>query len=380
MAARKHLELQVIRLFALAFLVTFFTVTSALASQDSDGGKDQLLKQIRDTQVIGSAIDISEIPEFTDQPFITLHDNIPDFYLWQLTAEPYIFFSPLDKYGRTMTAMACLGEDTLPTEQRGQIGDVKPSGWQTVRYDDLIEDKFLYNRSHVIAYQLCGDNATPENLFTGTRYLNADSMTFFENLVAGYLSGAADHNDAEQGRHVLYRVTPVYKDEDLVATGVQMEAFSVEDLGKSVCFNVFLYNVQPGISIDYSTGDSQEDPDGVRGITSVAKLYGALSSSEHLDLPEPSEDQTNAVVRSAPEESASVKETEPPESVAESNVVREAETEPAVTYILNTNTKKFHLPSCSSVQDMKDKNKQEFYGSRDEAISRGYDPCGRCHP
>ena len=143
MAARKHLELQVIRLFALAFLVTFFTVTSALASQDSDGGKDQLLKQIRDTQVIGSAIDISEIPEFTDQPFITLHDNIPDFYLWQLTAEPYIFFSPLDKYGRTMTAMACLSEDTLPTEQRGQIGDVKPSGWQTVRYDDLIEELYL---------------------------------------------------------------------------------------------------------------------------------------------------------------------------------------------------------------------------------------------
>ena len=194
---------------------------------------------------------LTEIPLYDGEDCIVLQNNQPDFYIWQIQTESYVSFSALDSLGRTGPGIACLGPETMPTQTRGQIGNVHPSGWHTVRYDDLIEDKYLYNRAHVIGFSLCGDNATPENLFTGTRYLNANGMLPFENQVAAYIDRTKNH--------VIYRCSPTYAGDDLVATGVQMEAYSVEDAG-GLCFNVFVFNVQPGIVIDYATGESHRAP------------------------------------------------------------------------------------------------------------------------
>ncbi len=195
----------------------------------------------------------SGIPAYSGQDYVILNDNRPAFTEQELAAEPHVTFSPLDMLGRTGVGEALLGPELLPTEPRGRIGYIQPSGWHTVRYDDLIEDRYLYNRSHVIGYLLCGDSATPENLFTGTRHLNSTTMLQFEVQVAQYIE--------KTGKHVAYRVTPAYHEEDLVALGVQIEALSVEDAGKGLSMNVFVYNIQPGIIIDYRTGDSRRDPD-----------------------------------------------------------------------------------------------------------------------
>lgn len=305
------------------------------------------------------SLDLSLIPDFTDQSFVTVHDNIPDFYISQIRSEPYVIFSSLDESGRTQSAMACLGSKTIPTEPRGQIGNITPSGWQTTRYDDRIEDKYLYNRCHVIGYQLCGDNATPENLFTGTRFLNSDTMLYFENMIASYLNRNPDY-------HVIYRVTPHYRESDLVASGVQLEAFSVEDYGEGICFNVFLYNIQPGVVIDYATGESYAENDYVPGkVLGAAAIFGTLEEPELLKL-----------VPSPTSEPAGEREIAPETSEDAAQETNDAE----VTYILNTNTGKFHYPNCDSVDDMKPNNKQEFYGTREEAVAEGYQPCGRCHP
>ena len=178
----------------------------------------------------------------------------------------------------------------------------------------------MYNRCHLIAFCLAGENANEKNLITGTRYLNTEGMLPFEVKVANYVEST--------GNHVLYRVTPVYDGNNLLCSGVQIEAYSVEDNGKGICFNVFCYNVQPGIVIDYATGDSYQ---------------------EFLKTDTP---------------------------VQEEEVVRQ----PGISYVLNTNTKKFHYPSCSSVSTIKDKNRDDFTGDRQELINRGYDPCNRCYP
>ena len=274
---------------------------------------------------------LEEIPQYEGSDYVILNNNQPDFYIWQIQTAPYVSFSPFDSLGRTDAGMACLGPETLPTESRGEIGDIRPTGWHTVRYDDLIEDRYLYNRAHVIGYMLCGDNATPQNLFTGTRYLNAGSMLQFELMVGDYIE--------DTGNHVIFRCTPIYDGSNLVASGVQMEAYSVEDSGV-LCFNVFVFNIQPGITIDYATGDSERSEDASAADVVSRELSPASSEAQ---------------------EDAQTVSSQP-------------------TYILNTNTKKFHYPSCSSVRDMKEKNKQEFYGTRDEAIAMGYSPCGRCHP
>ena len=213
---------------------------------------------------------------------------------------------------------------------------VKPSGWHTVRYDDLVDGKYLYNRCHLIGYQLTGENANTKNLITGTRYLNIEGMLPFENMVADYVK--------ENGNHVMYRVTPIFEGDNLLANGVLMEGYSVEDKGAGVSYCVFAYNVQPGIEIDYATGES--------------KLADSAQQEE----------QKTATVTSTPSPEP---EKQEPATGSEAS---------QADYILNTNTKKFHYTTCSSVNDMKEKNKQEFFGTRDEAISNGYSPCGRCKP
>lgn len=190
---------------------------------------------------------LDDIPEYAGEPYVVLEENEPDFDLEGFENESYEYYSELDIYGRCGEAEANIGLDLMPTEERGSIGQVKPSGWQTVKYD-IVDGKYLYNRCHLIGYQLSGENANRSNLITGTRYMNTEGMLPFENQVAEYVK--------ETGNHVLYRVTPIFEGDNLVATGVQMEAMSVEDEGEEICFNVFVYNVQPGIGIDYSNGDS----------------------------------------------------------------------------------------------------------------------------
>lgn len=191
-----------------------------------------------------------EIPEYSGEAYVEVHGNEPELSLEDGERGSFEQYSALDALGRCGTAYANLGTDLMPTRERTSIGSVKPSGWQTVKYD-CVDGNYLYNRCHLIGYQLSGENAKEENLITGTRYLNVTGMLPFENMVADYLK--------ETGNHVLYRVTPIYEEKNLVASGVWMEALSVEDQGEGICFSVYCYNVQPGITIDYATGASWEE-------------------------------------------------------------------------------------------------------------------------
>ena len=287
-----------------------------------------------------SSLQEKDIPAYTDGSdfFIEINENVPDFEVWQRTTMPFVLFSDLDELGRSGPAYACLGPETLPTDVRSPIGNVNPSGWQSTKYEDLVDGGNLYNRSHLIGYLLCGDNGTRENLITGTRNLNAGSMVIVESAIEMYIQ--------ETGHHVLYRVTPFYHGDDLVPFGVQMEAQSMETDEDGICCNLFLYNVQPGIEIDYSTGESRR-----------AGTFFAL------DEPITASDD---VMKTLP--------AEEPEPVQEKTVPG------TVTYVLNNNTKKFHKPGCKSVQQMKAKNRQDVDWTRDEVIAKGYVPCKNCNP
>ena len=291
-------------------------------------------KETHESSVVtapAAEFDLSSVPAYSGQAYVPVNDNIPFFTDGELTTESFETYSPLDGLGRCGVAYASVGQDLMPTEDRGSIGQVKPTGWHTVKYDN-VDGKYLYNRCHLIGYQLTAENANEENLITGTRYLNIEGMLPFENMVADYVK--------ETGNHVMYRVTPVFEGENLVASGVLMEGKSVEDNGEGVLFCAYAYNVQPEISIDYATGDS----------ASVGTEQSAVAEQTQTEAAEQSE-----------------------------TTVQE-ETPKGETYILNISTKKFHRPGCSSVGQMKESNKEEFTGSRDDVIARGYDPCKRCNP
>lgn len=283
-----------------------------------------------------SSFSLSDVPAYSGKAYTSVNGNVPYFSAAELTTQSFETYSDLDSLGRCGVTYACIGKDLMPTEERGSIGMVKPTGWHTVRYDDLVDGKYLYNRCHLIGYQLAGENANTKNLITGTRYLNIEGMLPFENMVADYIQ--------ETNNHVLYRVTPIFEGNNLLANGVLMEGYSVEDKGAGVSYCVFAYNVQPGIEIDYATGESK-----------------LADGAQH-------EEQKTATVTPTPSP-----EPEKQEPVTGSEASQ-------ADYILNTNTKKFHYPTCSSVNDMKEKNKQEFFGTRDETIALGYSPCGRCKP
>ena len=269
---------------------------------------------------------LGDIPEFSGEPYVVLEDNQPAFTQEDLTAGSFEEYTPLDVLGRCGAAFAMVGLDTMPTRDRESISQVKPSGWQTAEYDtDLVDGGYLYNRCHLIGFQLTGENANEENLITGTRYLNVEGMLPFENLVADYVK--------ETGNHVLYRATPVFSGTELVARGVELEALSVEDSGDGVCFHVYCYNNQPGITIDYATGDSW--------------LSG-----------------TNSQASGAPESGSSQSGDVPGEQ----------------HYILNTSSKKFHRPDCSGVANMSPSNRQDYTGTRQSLLDQGYSPCGTCNP
>lgn len=246
-----------------------------------------------------SYIDISEIPAYSGTPYVEIDGNIPAFMEDELSTKSYQNYSELDELGRCGAAMANIGKDLMPTEERGSIGMIKPSGWHTVRYDDLIDGKYLYNRCHLIGFQLTGENANEKNLITGTRYMNMEGMLPFEDMVADHIQ--------ETNNHVLYRVTPIFEGDDLVASGVQMEAQSVEDHGEGIRFNVFVYNVQPGITIDYITGEShlekgvekeQNDTDvEIRG-NKDSKIYHCPGQRSYDDM----EDSKNLIIFNSEEE------------------------------------------------------------------------------
>lgn len=283
-----------------------------------------------------SAFSLREIPAYSGTPYTEVNGNQPYFTEEELTTQSFETYSELDSLGRCGVAYANVGQDLMPTEPRGEIGAVKPTGWHLVKYDN-VDGKYLYNRCHLIAYMLAAENANPQNLITGTRYLNVQGMLPFETKVCDYVKNT--------GNHVLYRVTPIFDGDNLLADGVLMEAYSVEDAGEGISFCVFAYNVQPGIGIDYATGDNWAEGSGTYQST-------VASVAEETPVPQP---ETDTAVQITPESSA------PQESQG-------------ITYVLNTNTKKFHYPTCSSVDDMKEKNKQIYTGSREEVINMGYVP------
>lgn len=268
-----------------------------------------------------NATTIAETFDFAAVPaYVAVNDNVPFFTEEELSSASYETYGELDPLGRCTVCVASVGQDLMPAEERGNIGAVKPTGWHTVKYD-FVDGKYLYNRCHLIGYQLTGENANEKNLITGTRYLNIEGMLPFENMVADYVK--------ETDQHVMYRVTPVFEGDNLLAAGVLMEGKSVEDNGEGVLFCVFAYNVQPGVSIDYATGESSAD--------------GTIVNDT-----------------SAQEETSQSEETQ--------------------TYVLNTNTHKFHKPGCYSVEKIKPESYAEFTGTREEAIAYGYDPCKNCNP
>ena len=306
--------------FAAAGLICLLLGAAAACGQPVSEGSSQPDTGSQNSVTVSGELEVSDIPAYSGEPYVEINGNEPDFDENQITDESFEEYSPLDSLGRCREAEASIGEDLMPDQERGNIGQVKPSGWHTVKYDN-VDGKYLYNRCHLIGYQLTAENANEENLITGTRYMNVEGMLPFENMVADYIK--------ETGNHVMYQVKPVYEGDDLVASGVQMEGYSVEDEGDGICFNVYVYNVQPGIEIDYATGESWETDESA----------GTAQSQTSSDSESQEED-----------------------------------------YVLNTNTKKFHKPDCSSVEDIKPQNKKEYTGSREDLTRQGYEPCGRCRP
>lgn len=273
---------------------------------------------------------VYSIPKANNKPYTRLDNCKPQFTAKEKRSIlPFEKYSNLDSMRRCGVAYANICEDIMPTEARGAIGNVKPSGWHTVKYPEIVDGLYLYNRCHLIGFQLAGENANAKNLITGTRYFNVTGMEPFENKVADYVRSTRNH--------VLYRVSPAFTNNNLVADGVQMEAWSVEDNGKGICFNVFCYNIQPGINIDYTNGDSHES--------------GDYDIEDNSDLELPSENNSSSATHDI-----------------------------TSTYVLNTNTKKFHYSSCRDVSKIAEKNYFETDKSREELLSEGYLPCGHCKP
>lgn len=338
-----------------------------------------------------AAVQIADIPEYSGALRIDVNNSEPGFTDDDFKRGAFMEFSDLDFEGRCGAAFARIGIDTLSNAPRGDISQVHPSGWEQHRYD-FVDQEMLYNRSHLIAHQLCGEDANKKNLITGTRTMNSVGMTYYENIVANYVK--------QTGNPVLCRVTPIFAANDLVARGVQMEAESIEDGGRAVRFNVFVYNVEPGVEIDYVTGKSRESSDvpnvatggeatttgastapnatGKEASNASAKSSNGNARSENTDDTTSKGNTDNSQTNQANNATGSSNAKNPSngagseESSAASSELKE--------YVLNTKSMKFHRPTCSSVDDIADNNKQEATATRDELISEGYSPCKQCNP
>ncbi len=259
-------------------------------------------------------IDLSNIPEYSGEPYVEINNNVPSFEKFEITDKGFESYSELDYLGRCGSCIASVGIETMPTEERGNISHIKPTGWQSVQYDN-VDQGSLYNRCHLIGFQLTGENANEENLITGTRYMNVEGMLPFENMIAEYV--------LKTGNHVMYRVTPIFEDDNLLANGVNLEAYSVEDNGSGVSFNVYCYNVQPDIYIDYTDGDN------------------------YYNGPDNTPDATYNI---------------------------------ECDYVLNNKSMRFHIPDCSGVENIGKLNRKNYTGTREDLIDKGYKPCGTCNP
>lgn len=276
-----------------------------------------------------AALSIEDLPDYSGEGYIEINDNVPSFTEEEMTTDSYEKYSELDSLGRCGPAEACVGKDLMPTGERNQISSIHPSGWNTAHYD-FVDQGMLFNRCHLIAYQLTGEDLNERNLITGTRTLNAYVMLPFEEQVGNWVR--------RTGNHVMYRVTPVFYGRELVARGVQMEAKSVEDDGKAISYNVFIYNVEPGVEIDYRTGNNWlADKDSIYAKGKDGGGQGDGSS----DKANPGE---------------------------------------KITYVLNTNSKKFHSIDCKNIADIAEHNKETVRSTRQALIDEGYEPCGYCRP
>ena len=298
---------------AIAFTALFGkgSMVNTVYAKAPAGVSDEMAPLLEEReQKYGELLDM--IPDYSGQPYADVNDDVPFFRDEEMTTKSFEKYGTFDVLGRCTAATACVGPETMPKEERAErLSEVTPTGWRQARYEG-IEKEYLYHRCHLIGFQLTGENANELNLITGTQYMNVEGMLPFENSVAEYVKGT--------GHHVMYRVTPIFRGEELLCRGVLMEARSVED--PLVQFCVFCYNVQPGIVLDYATGenraeDAEEDED--------------AECEEH-------------------------------------------------DYVLNTKSKKFHRPSCDAVKKMKEKNRKDVMSTREDLLDAGYDPCGMCRP
>lgn len=317
-------------------------------SQEPIDSSTASVNEAQESIVDSTPFDYSSIPQYDKNPYTIVNNNYPFFSDDEFVIYSFEKYSDLDELGRCGVAYANICKELMPTEERGPIGHVRPNGWHTVKYNDLIDGNYLYNRCHLIGYQLAGENDNVQNLITGTRYLNVQGMLDFENQVAEYVTNS--------NNHVLYRVTPIFLQNELVARGVLMEAISVEDQGNGICFNVFCYNVQPGIAIDYATGDSWRED----GISVVNEDYAQQDISNT---------NQEAVVEELPSEA--------PEPI---------QNQPESKFVVNTKTGKIHYSGCSSVSDMSEKNKWYYDSPITELLGKTtdsgkeYSACKRCNP
>ena len=307
------IALLLVAVISLTSCAVMDTIREILGITDSEGAPS-------DVVINGEAV-----PEYTNKPYVNINGGVPTFTKDEIKTKSYEFYSELDDLGRCGVTHACIGIDLMPTDDREEIGSVSPSGWRykgksnNNKYDTtLVEGGYIYNRCHLIGFQLAGENANDKNLVTGTRYLNIEGMLLFENMIADYVK--------ETKNHVMYRVTPIFLGDNLVPSGIHMEAYSVEDEGEGISFNVYSYNVQPGIEINYATGE-------------------------------------NWLSGEAPE--------------VETTTTQDPDT---ITYVLNKNSKKFHKSGSSCGNDIKPENREERTCNRQDLIDEGYSACGTCKP
>lgn len=324
------------------------------STDNADAGKPQ-----DDLVNNNSYVSLDAIPAYDGKAYVAINNNEPFFTDNDMTTTAFENYSDLDSLGRCGVAYANICKEIMPTEKRGKIGMIKPSGWHTVKYD-VIKDRYLYNRCHLIGYQLAGENANPKNLITGTRYLNVEGMLPFENLVADYVNNT--------GNHVLYRVTPMFSGSNLVANGVLIEAKSVEDNGGGILFNVYCYNVQPGVGINYENGDSWLD-----GTTPQEQ-----SAQTYTPQNEGSQSSAGSAAGASVGESGSSSSTtgsaaSGSDSSAAENRVSDSSNSETMVHITATG-KKYHRAGCRTLK------KSDTEVTLDEAKSMGLSPCGICNP
>lgn len=351
---------------ALAFSFALPATGCSISISDSSAGTGSSISSTDGSSGEGARsaqATIADIPAYTGALCIDINHGEPGFTAQDEARETFMQFSDLDFEGRCGTAFARIGPDTVSSEMRGDISQVHPSGWVQRKYS-FVDDGMLYNRSHLIAHQLCGENANEKNLITGTRTFNAVGMLYYEELVGDYVRST--------GNHVLYRVTPLFAANDLVARGVQMEAKSLEDNGEAVQFNVFVYNVEPGVAIDYVTGESWESSETPQ-VTSKGSATITTAAAARAD--KAAAGSANGSKADGGSSSGS--------GAASGNGSNSASNQGASEqqdYILNVKNKKFHKPDCSATSDISSANKQDFTGTRNQLIARGYSPCGICKP